>query len=200
MKQEEFEMNLLMIIGLVIVGIIIVVAIVGIAMGVLFCGDVMSYIGPGSQTLSPAGTSVGKALVVYNPGLSGEAKKAAENIAGDLQSKGYTVNLAGIKSADATNVSGYDVVVAGGPMYWGRVSNSVDAYLNAIKPQNGVKLGVFGTTGSDKFNDGDIASFGKQVASASCSGMLNKTPATKTIRNGDAASTDCSDLVSAILQ
>jgi flavodoxin len=199
MKQEELEMNWLMIVGLVIVGIIIVVAVAGIAAGVLFCGDIMSYTGPGSKILSPAGNSVGKALVVFNPGLSGEARKAAENIAGDLQSKGYTVNLAGIKSADAANIAGYDVVVAGGPMYWGRVCNSVDAYLKALQPQNGVKLGVFGTTGWSEFNDGDIASFGKQVAACPCNGTLNKVPVTKTIRNGDYTSIDCADFVSAVL-
>lgn len=193
-------MNLLMLVAMLIGGIVAVVAIVGIAMGVLFCGDIMSYTGPGSKILSPAGTSVGKALVAFNPGLSGEARKAAENIAGDLQYKGYTVNLAGIKSADAANISGYDVVVAGGPIYWGRVSNSVDAYLNALKPQNGMKLGVFGTIGWSSFSVSDIASIGKQVAAIPCNGTLNKTPAIQTIRNGDFNSVDCSNLVSAVLQ
>ena len=43
MEQEEFEMNWLMIIGLVIAGIVVVVAVAAIAAGVLFCGDIMSY-------------------------------------------------------------------------------------------------------------------------------------------------------------
>ncbi len=193
-------MNWLMIAGLVVAGIILVVAVAAIAAGVLFCGDVMSYTAPGSKTLSPAGASAGKALVVYNPGLSGAAKGAAERIASDLQSKGYTVNLAGIKSADAANISGYDVIIAGGPMYWGLVSNSVDAYLKGLKPQKDVALGVFGTTGSPEFHDSDIASFGKQVAACPCSDMLNKTAVTKTIRSGDAANTDCADFISAVLQ
>jgi flavodoxin len=188
-----------MIIGIVIAGIVLILAVAATAMGALFCGDIMSYTAPGTKTLNPAGKSAGKALVAYNPGLSGEAKKAAENVAGDLQSKGYTVSLTGIRSSDAAGISGYDVIVAGGPMYWGRVSNSVDAYLKALKPQNGVKLGVFGTTGSPQFNDGDIASFGQQVAGCPCSGMLSQAPVTKTIRNGEAAGTDCADFVSAVL-
>jgi flavodoxin len=192
-------MDLLIITGLIIAGIVLVVAVAGIAAGALFCGDIMSYTAPGSKTLLPAGTSAGKALVVYNPGLSGEAKKAAEIIAGDLQSKGYTVNLAGIKSADAANTSGYDVIVAGGPMYFGRVSNSVDAYLNGLKPQNDVEIGVFGTTGSDQFHNEDIVSFGKQVAALSGISSLNKTAVTKTLRSGDAINTDCSDFISAVL-
>jgi flavodoxin len=159
----------------------------------------MSYTGPGSKTLSPAGKSVGKALVVFNPGVSGEARKAAEIIAGDLQSKGYTVNLAGIKSPAAADVSGYDVVIAGGPMYFGRVSNSVDGYLNGLKPQNGVKLGVFGTTGAPEFNDQDIASFGKQVAALPYSGTLSKAAVAQTIRTGAAEKADCAGLVSAVL-
>jgi hypothetical protein len=192
-------MNALMIIVLVVVGIILVIAAIGIVMGVLFCGDAMSYTDTSSQVLSPAGTSMGKALVVYNPGLSGAAKKAAAEIAGDLRSKGYTVNLAGIKSTAAANISGYDVIIAGGPMYFGRVSNSVDSYLKALKPQKDVALGVFGTTGAPQFNAGDIAMFGEQVATDMGNVTLDKKAATKTIRSGDAANTDCSDFVSAVL-
>jgi flavodoxin len=192
-------MNALMIIGLVIVGIILLVAAIGIAMGALFCGDIMSYTDTGSKVLNPAGASNGRALVVYNPGLSGAAKNAANEIAGDLQSKGYTVTLGGIKSPAAANVSGYEVVIAGGPMYWGRVSNSVDAYLKALKPQKDVAVGVFGTTGAPQFNDGDIATFGEQVATDLGSVTLDKKAVTKTIRSGDAGNTDCFDLVSAVV-
>ena len=191
-------MDGLMIIGLVVIGIVLIVAVIGIVMGVLFCGDVMSLTDTSSKALSPAGTPAGKALVVYNPGLSGAPKKAAAEIADDLQSKGYTVTLAGIKSSAASNTSGYDVVIAGGPMYFGRVSNSVDSYLKALKPQKDVAVGVFGTTGSPQFNDGDIATFGEQVATDLGSVTLDKKAATKTIRSGDAGNMDCSDLVSAV--
>ncbi len=193
-------MDLIMTLGLVVAAIIVVAVAAGIVMGALFCGDVMSYTGPGSKILDPAGVPVGKALVAFNPGLSGEARSAAETIAGDLQSKGYAVNLVGIKNAAAANITGYDVVIAGGPMYWGRVCNSVDAYINALKPQNGIRLGVYGTTGSGEFHDSDIASFGKQVAATPYYGTLGKSVVAKTIRNGAAASTDCSDFVSAMLQ
>jgi flavodoxin len=189
-------MNWLIIVGLI--GIVLIVA-AAIAVGALFCGDIVSYTATGSKILTPSGTSVGKAMVVYNPGISGAAKDAAEKIAGDLQAKGYTVTLAGIKSSAAADISGYDVIVAGGPMYFGRVSNSVDAYLNGLKPQKDVEVGVFATTGSEQFNDGDIASFGKQVASLPGISSLIKTAVTKTLRSGDAVNTDCSDFVSAVL-
>jgi flavodoxin len=192
-------MNGIMIIGLVAVGIVLIAAAALIVAGALFCGDMMSYTDTGSKVLNPAGAPIGKALVVYNPGVSGAAKNAAATVAGDLQSKGYTVNLAGIRSAAAANVSGYDVIIAGGPMYFGRVSNSVDAYLKALKPQKAMALGVFGTTGSPEFHNEDIMTFGEQVASDLGSVTLNKKAATKTIRSGDNGNTDCSDLVSAVV-
>ncbi len=193
-------MDLIMTLGLVVAGIVLVVVAAGIVAGALFCGDIMSYTATGSKTLSPAGTSVGKALVVYNPGVSGAAKDAAEKIAGDFQAKGYTVTLAGIKSSAAADISGYNVIVAGGPMYFGRVSNSVDAYLNGLKPQKDVEVGVFGTTGSGRVhNEDDIASFGKQVAAVTGISSLNKSAVTKTLRSGNATNTDCSDFVAAVL-
>ena len=189
-------MNWLMIIGLVVLGIVVVIA----AMGLIFCGDVFSYTATGSQVLGPAGASAGKALVVYDPGVSGAAKSAAASIAGDLQSKGYTVTLAGVKSSEADHVSGYNVIIAGGPMYFGTVSNSVDTYLKALTPQNSAAIGVFATTGSQQSNSNDIASFGKQVTADLGNSTLNKPAVTQTIRSGDAADTDCADLVSAVLQ
>jgi len=83
-------MNRVMIVGLVIV-LILVVVIAGVGVIAL---DVMSYTATGSESLNPTGTSVGHALVVYNPGVSGEAKSAAQKIASDLRAKGYEVKLA----------------------------------------------------------------------------------------------------------
>ncbi len=189
-------MNWLTIVGLVIV-LVIVMAIAGWSLINL---DLMSYTATGSEALSPTGAVAGNALVVYDPGVSGAAKSAAAYIAGDLQSRGYKVELAGIRSATAANTSGYDVVIAGGPMYNAKVVSTVEAYLKALTLQSNVKLGVFGTTGYGQLVDANIASLGTQVTSLPNVSSLNKTAATKTIRSGDAGNTDCSELVSAVLQ
>jgi hypothetical protein len=186
---------------LIIVGIVVIFIVLVIAGSMLFIVmDLMSYTATGSETLNPAGTSIGSALVVYSPGVTGAAKNAAAILASDLQSKGYTVKLAGIRSGTAANTSGYDVIIVGGPMYWGMVSSSVNAYLNGLNPSKNVELGVFATTGGSQFNDNDIVTFAKQVAAFTYSSTLNKPPVTKTVRIGDAGNNDCSDLVSAVLQ
>jgi len=129
------------------IGIIVIIIASLATVGFVFY-DLMSYTATSSQTLNPSVTEVGKALVVYDPGVSGAAKNVAGTIASDLQSKGYKVELAGIRSAVAKNTSKYGVIVVGGPIYAGSASASVNNYLKALKPVQGTKIGVF-STGQD---------------------------------------------------
>jgi len=179
---------------LVKIGIIVIVAIV-----ILFVSafaaisfDLSSLGATGSETLNPANNSAGSALVVYSPGFSGAAKQDATKIAGDLQAKGYTVILAGVRSGMAGKSSGYDIIIAGGPMYWGQVSSSIDAYLKTL-PGN-AKLGVFGSTGSGTFVQSDDTSLQQQVASATHS----ENVAVKLILDGNETN-DCENLVSTLV-
>ncbi len=147
-------MNKALKIFLIIFGVLIL-AVVGFA-GILFL-DVSAYTATGSQTLTPSGTSVGNALVVYDPGLSGAAKGVADKVAAVLQGKGYTVTLAGVKSAAAASTSGYAVIVAGGPIYAGVPTSSIKDFVNSLNPAQGVKVGVFGSGGgAEEGNDVEL--------------------------------------------
>ncbi len=117
-------------------------------MGFIFY-DVMSYTANGFETFSPEGNVTGNALLVYDPGISGQSANVALNIAKELQSKGYHVDLVGINNAKAKNTSKYELIVVGGPIYTGKASSSVQSYLNNLKQNNGTKIAVF-ATGSDK--------------------------------------------------
>ncbi|MGF7118600.1 flavodoxin family protein [Methanobacterium oryzae] len=183
-------MDLLIIVGLIIV-LLIVISLISYGFIAL---DLMSYTATSSKTLIPSGTQKGNALVVYNPGLSGAAKKAANDIAEEIKSREYKVDLAGVRSKTASNTADYDIIIAGGPMYWGKVSSSIDKYLKTIKPAKNAKIGVFGTTGSAELHEGDMASLEKQVTS-----NLNKEAIAKTLRSGEANKIDCKDFVSAVI-
>ena len=143
-------------------GIVLIVLIAFASIG-LVMGDVVSYTATGSQTLNPNGTSTGKALVVYDPGITGTAKNVAAVIAGDLQAKGYTVTLAGIKSSNVMNTAGYNVIVIGGPVYAGQPASSLQSYLSDITPPKEAKIGVF-TTGSVAANSNNTAFIKKEIA------------------------------------
>jgi len=134
-------MNILKIIGLGIVLIIVV-----IAAGYCFLRfDVMSYTAMGNETLNTAGAPSGSALVVYDPGLSGVAKDSAVKIANDLRSKGYRVDLAGVRSGTAENVSGYDVIAVVGPAYWDELGSAAQSYLEKLRTSPKTEVGVLAT-------------------------------------------------------
>ena len=157
--------------------------------------DAASWTATGSQTLNPSGTSVGKALVVYNPGFSGVAKAVADKIAANLQSDGYTVDLAGVKSAPS-DTSNYNVVVVGGPMYFGEATSSIESYLTTMTLAPQAKLGIYVTTGSSQYVDSDYQMLQQQVASAANN---RSQVAIGMVLDGNETQ-NCADLVSALTQ
>jgi flavodoxin len=183
-------------IGIVLVIVlVIVVAISGMAF--LFM-DVMSYTATGSETLSPAGTAAGNALVVYDPGVSGTTKNVAITIADDLQAKGYKVELAGVKSSAAADVSAYDVIVIGGPTYVGNISSSIRGYLQGLEPSTNAMVGVY-ATGSVEPESNDPAYMVRFVAGLPDDSTLQIKAAAKVLSSGD-ADQQCDEFVTALLQ
>lgn len=145
-----------MIIG---IGIILVVVI---ALGIIpLISHDMSNRATVFETLGPNGAIVGNALVVYDPSITGNTKNVASLIAGDLQAKGYKVDLVGIKNPKAENTSGYNVIVVGGPIYGGNTSDAVKKYLKILKPVEGTKIGVFATGDPHTTDEAQIK---KQIA------------------------------------
>ncbi len=200
-------MNWLTIVGLVVIGIIVIIALI-IAVPAFLYLDLMSYTATGSETLNPAGTPVGRALVVYDLGVSGAAKKAAVKIAGDLQSKRYTVDLAGVKSPTAGKASDYDVIIVGGPTYWDMFGGSAKSYLQNLNGSSGARVGVF-ATGTVAPKNNDSAYMVKFVANLPDGSPVKVKSAMKLVtdmngnyvdKTSDGIDRQCSDFVADILQ
>jgi menaquinone-dependent protoporphyrinogen IX oxidase len=170
------------------IGAILVIVAVFAFVSVIFY-DAMSYTATGFDTLHPNGTEVGKALVVYDPGLSGAAKNTAGTITSDLQAKGYTVDLAGISSSKAANTSGYNIIVVGGPIYGGNASISVQAYLKTLNPAPGARVGVF-ATGQDPDTANDIVLLRKEAAPLPGNSTLQINAVVKVVTGTDNNGTD----------
>jgi flavodoxin len=132
---------------------VLIVVVVGFAAAIFL--NFSALTATGSETLTSTGASVGKALVVYDPGLSGAAKGVADKVASDLQADGYTVTLAGVRSETASDTTGYDIIVTGGPIYAGAPTSSIKDYLNNLSPDQGTSVGVFGS-GSGSQEDSDV--------------------------------------------
>jgi flavodoxin len=164
---------------------------------VVLFGDVAGALASGSETLSPVGEAVGRALVVYNPGLSGAARNAAAKIAERLQLSDYEVVLAGVSSAAAGNTSGYAVIVVGGPIYAGKPTASIQGYLNRLNPTAKATVGVFG------IGDGPADSDDPVVIASEVAPLPSDSPVTlKTvmkISNKENLDARCTEFTTALL-
>ena len=146
----------------IVIVILAVLIILGVASFGLIIGDVAGSLATDTKAL-PNGAAIGKALVVYDPGLSGGAKDTATKIGYNLQSSGYDVTLAGVKSSTAANLSGYKVIVIGGPIYAGKPASSIQSYLNSLSPPKETKIGAFGY-GSVKIDNTNKTAVAQDVA------------------------------------
>ena len=156
----------------IILAVFAVLIIIVVAFGAIILLDVAAYTATGSQTLTPTGASVGKAIVIYDPGLSGTAKGVADKVASDLQTKGYTVTLAGVKSSAAGITTGYNIIVVGGPVYAGALTGSTkDALANLVIDQ-GAKIGVYGS-GQGATSPDDIAQIKQSMPARSDATLQN---------------------------
>lgn len=162
----------------IILAVLAVIIIIVVALGAVFFLDLAAYTAAGAKTLTPTGSSAGKALVVYDPGWSGTSTKVAEQIAADLQAKGYTVTLAGIKSGEASNTAGYSVIVAGGPIYASAPTSSIKDFLGSLNAASGTKVGVFGS-GQGATTPDDVAAIKNAVPALQSGGTLQNAVVVK---------------------
>jgi len=174
---------------IIVFAVLVVSSIVGFGLVVL---DVSGAFATGTHTL-PNGAAVDTAIVVYDPGLSGGAKDAATKIGYNLQTAGYTVVLAGVKSSTAANVSSYGVVVVGGPIYAGSASSSVKEYLMGLSVVSGTKVGVFGY-GSVSVDDSGVLD---EVAPLPSTSSLTFDAAAKIVSGS--MDEECSEFVAELL-
>ncbi|MGW8113994.1 flavodoxin family protein [Caproicibacterium sp. NSD3] len=90
---------------------------------------------------------VGKALVIYQPAWTDSTKDAADALAESLQRKCYDVTVNYPGNFLPRNVSGYDVLAFGTPVYNSKGSPLVANYLKSLNGLSGKKVILF-TTGS----------------------------------------------------
>ncbi|MGD6852222.1 MAG: hypothetical protein ACQCN6_09215 [Candidatus Bathyarchaeia archaeon] len=158
--------------------------------------DVPGSLATGTHPL-PNGAATGKAIVVYDPGLTGGAKDIATKIGYNLQDAGYDVLLAGVKSSSAADLSGYDVVVVGGPIYAGKPASTIQAYLDSFTPQADAKIGAF-DYGSAKIDNANQIAVQQDVAPLPTSSTVTLNAVVKAVTSED-STTQLQSFVNSLL-
>ncbi|WP_048198750.1 hypothetical protein [Methanocella arvoryzae] len=126
-----------------IVTLIIIFTLI-VAIATIF--DLPGYLATDTEQLS-ADNATSKALIVYDPGIMGMGLRTAYWMGEDLRTRGYDVNLSGIRSGDIENATGYEVVIVIGPTYFGGPTGPISAYLKQVQTKPGARVGVYAVSG-----------------------------------------------------
>ena len=105
------------------------------------------------EVLNAEGDS-GTALVVYHPGRRGFLHSVIQAFAGGLVSGGWRVEITTASCQAPTDLSGYDLLVLGGPTYFWTPARPITRYVRRLgdlegKPTVTIVTG-FGSTGRSK--------------------------------------------------
>jgi flavodoxin len=162
----------------IVLAVIVVLVLLVVAFGAVIFLDLASYTATGSKTLTPTVEPMGTALVLYDPGLTGAATRVANQVGADLLAKNMTVTVAGIKSIQAANTTGYDIIIIGGPTYAGAPTASVKDALSNLQHDSDAHIGVY-CSGQGSTTPEDVSAIKDAVPVLQSGGALSNAVVVK---------------------
>jgi flavodoxin len=88
-----------------------------------------------------------KALIVYQPGITGFTHEMAHQIAAGLNDKGYEVMLNHPGRFLSSDVSQYSLVIFCSPVYSGQPSRALSDYMSTVKTSPSCRIVLISTGG-----------------------------------------------------
>ena len=133
--------------GLATIGkaLIILVAVLIAAGGTLAWRSTLETVTP-LITLNPS-TSGPRAIVVYSPGISDFHSRMVDAFTSGLTESSWSVDTVTASSQATVNLSGYSLLVFGGPLYGGRPSKPIQGYMERLTSLKGLHVFILLTAG-----------------------------------------------------
>jgi hypothetical protein len=166
-------------IGLIVAVVVIIVLGAGSMMWVV--SSVSTERVTPLTTLNPDGAT-GKALVVYHPGLSDFTEKVVGSFADGLSQSGWRVDRTTASKEAPADVSPYDLVILGSPIYGG-LSKPMAGYIARVADFAGKPVVIILTGAGD--TDATVAATHDLVAASS--GVVLEALAYTTMRPNESA-------------
>ena len=112
---------------LVVFVVFLIASVIALAyVGIRISSDVASEI----EILNPEGSKI--ALVIYHPGMTSLMRDVTYAFADGLVSNGWRVEITTPSSEAPTDISGYDLLVLGSPVYGFSLTPTIERYLERI--------------------------------------------------------------------
>lgn len=134
---------------------IVILIIVLIVTSVVLLSSVNKPKGNNEKVLKGKDNSSKKALIIYQPAITNITDEIANSLAKGLNDKGYEVIINYPGDHLTTDVSKYDLVIFGSPVYAGQPSTVETDYISKVKDFSSNKVVLF-STGGDASKDSEL--------------------------------------------
>lgn len=134
---------------LIIAGIIVLTLIAGFVFMNILTSNFNHSAGNHQQILKSAAGTNKKAIIIYQPALTDATAKIARQIAKGLNDSGFEVTINNPGSYLSSDLTQYQVVVFGSPVYGGKLSPVLLDYMITVKIQPDQKVVIFDTGASN---------------------------------------------------
>jgi len=130
---------------LIVIGVIFGILVLSMVIFVTLVSSANKPKGNHEQILKSKQQSPQKALIVYQPSISGISSNMAHEIAKGLNDNGYEVTLNNPGDHLTANISEYSIVVFGSPVYAGKTSDAMTNYISKIEDFSKSKFVLYST-------------------------------------------------------
>lgn len=153
-KGRGCEQEMKIFIGILVA--VVVLVILSQVMRLCFTSYLNTQKGTNAEVLSSDRQSSKKALVIYQPGITGVSSRMAHQIAKGLSDGGYEVTLNYPGEHLSADVSGYQVLVFGSPVYSGQPSKALTDFISKVKVFSDARIALYSTGGFKFYMELDI--------------------------------------------
>lgn len=136
-----------------VVLILLVVIIVGGILFLKWAVNANSIVHKSDERKIISSNSSKKALIIYQPSRTNLTSTMASSIAETLHKSGYEVTINYPSQELNYDISKYDVLVFGTPIYVGKYSQVLESYMRTIKDFSNKKVMIFATGGNNKITN-----------------------------------------------
>ena len=124
--------------------LLIIIVILGVTIGVISWKSNLETVTQ-LKTINP--TSSGpRAIVVYSPGISDFHQRMADSFASGLVASNWSVDIVTASSQAPVDLTGYSLLVIGGPLYGGQPSKPIQDYMARLADLKGIRVYTLLTT------------------------------------------------------
>jgi flavorubredoxin len=143
----------------IFIGIIVVVVVLIVLsqiMRLCFTSYLNTQKGSSAEVLSNNRQPSKKALVIYQPGITGISSRMAHQIAMGLSDGGYEVTLNYPGEHLSADASRYQIIVFGSPVYSGQPSKALTDFISKVKVSSDARIALYSTGGFKFYMELDI--------------------------------------------